>query len=107
MSVAEVSTRETTSLMSCSMVVNGILLLDGLTVLGADGAAVLGADDWLLSQSCGLKSFLVMIQKFRIDKCVWIVRQETGTGNVLAGLVGLNAVGLKKIVGYRSEIVGV
>lgn len=33
------------------------------------------------------------------------MRQETSTGNVFAGLVCLNAVGLKKIIGYRSEII--
>ena len=50
--------------------------------------------------------FLFILSKvFGIDVCVRVVRKETGTADVFAGLVGFNVVGLADIVGYGTEVV--
>ena len=42
----------------------------------------------------------------RVDVTIWIIREEAGSGDVFAGLIDIDVVGLLEVVGNGSEVVG-
>ena len=58
------------------------------------------------SQSEGMNvSFCIVLSVIWIYECVWVVRKEAGPGDVLAGLVGFDAVGFGDVSSDCPEVV--
>ena len=82
--------------------------MSSMSSLGS-GCEVCGSVTCLMSdgsQSEGMNvSFCILLSVVGVYVCARVVRQETGSGDVLAGLVGFDAVGFGDIACNCPEVV--